>query len=204
MKTLEAKTRKKVAEPGMIPAVLYGPGLENVLLQVERKSFEKVFQEVGETLISLKVDNGQAYSVLIYDTQKNPRTLELIHIDFYQPNLKEEVETEVPLEIEGEAPAVKNLEGTLITNIKELKIKALPSNLPNKIKVDVSGLKTFDDFILVKDIKVPQGVTVLDNPEEIVVQVVEPENIEEELAQPVEEKLPETGETPVEEEKKES
>lgn len=204
MKTLEAKTREKVAEPGMIPAILYGPGLENVLLQVERKNFEKVFQEVGETLISLKVDNGQTYSVLIYDIQKNPRTLDLIHIDFYQPNLKEEVETEVPLEIEGEAPAVKNLEGTLITNVKELKIKALPSNLPNKIKIDVSGLETFDDFILVKDIKVPQGVTVLDNPEEIVVQVVEPEKIEEELTQPVEEKLPEAGEKPVEEEKKES
>jgi len=105
------------------------------------------------------------------------------------------------LEIEGEAPAVKNLEGTLITNIKELKIRALPSNLPNKIKVDVSGLKTFDDFVLVKDIKVPQGVTVLDNPEEIAIQVVAPEKIEEELAQPVEEKLPETEEAPTEEKK---
>ncbi|HPD19718.1 MAG TPA: 50S ribosomal protein L25 [Candidatus Pacearchaeota archaeon] len=201
MKTLEAKTRKKAAEPGMIPAVLYGPGLENILLHVDKKALEKVFQEAGETLISLKVDNGQTYSVLIYDTQKNPLTSELIHIDFYQPNLKEEVETEVALEIEGEAPAVKNLEGTLITNIKELKIRALPSNLPNKIKVDVSGLKTFDDFVLVKDIKVPQGVTVLDNPEEIAIQVVAPEKIEEELAQPVEEKLPETEEAPTEEKK---
>jgi len=56
----------------MIPAVLYGPGLENILLHVDKKALEKVFQEAGETLISLKVDNGQTYSVLIYDTQKNP------------------------------------------------------------------------------------------------------------------------------------
>jgi len=204
MNTLEAKTRKKDSEPGMVPAVLYGPGLENVLLQVDKKSFDKVFKEAGETLISLKVDD-KTYSVLIYDTQKNPFTAELVHVDFYQPNLKEEVETEVPLEIEGEAPAVKALGGTLITNVKELNIKALPKDLPSKIKVNVGGLETFDDFILVKDIKLPQGVTILDNPEEIVVQVVEPEKIEEEPVAPVEEKLPEVEakeETKEEEEEK--
>jgi len=207
MNILEAKTRKKAGEAGMIPAVLYGPGLENILLQVDKKNFDKVFKEAGETLISLKVDD-KTYSVLIYDTQKHPFTAELVHVDFYQPNLKEEVETEVPLEIEGEAPAVKNLGGTLITNVKELSIKALPKDLPSKIKVNVGKLETFDDFILVKDIKFPPGVAVLDNPEEIVVQVVEPEKVEEELAQPVEEKLPEvekkeeTKEEPTGEEKK--
>jgi large subunit ribosomal protein L25 len=190
MNILEAKKREKASEPGMIPAVLYGPGLENILLQVDKKVFDRFFKEAGETLISLKVED-KTYSVLIYDTQKHPFTAELVHVDFYQPNLKEEVETEVPLELEGEAPAVKNLGGTLITNVKELSIKALPKDLPSKIKVNVGNLETFDDFILVKDIKLPSGVTILDNPEEIVVQVVEPEKVEEELAQPVEEKLPE-------------
>jgi len=190
MNILEAKTREKAIEPGMVPAVLYGPGLDNILLQVDKKIFDKVFKEAGETLISLKVGD-KTYSVLIYDVQKHPFTSELVHVDFYQPNLKEEVETEVPLEIEGEAPAVKNLGGTMITNVKELSIKALPKDLPSKIKVDVSGLQTFDDFVLAKDIKLPRGVTMLANPEEIVVQVVEPEKVEEELAVPVEEKLPE-------------
>ncbi|GMX58792.1 MAG: hypothetical protein MCSN_4460 [Candidatus Microsyncoccus archaeolyticus] len=194
MLKIEAKIRNnKHVDEGNVPAVLYGPGLENIILQVEKNAFDKVFKEAGETLIDLKVGE-KVYSVLIYDTQKHPYTGELIHIDFYQPNLKEEVETEVPLEIEGEAPAVKNLGGTLITNIKELSVKALPKDLPNKIKINVDNLNTFEDFILVKDIKMPTGVVVLDNPEEIVVQVVEPEKVEEELAKPLEEKLPEVVE----------
>ena len=194
MLNLEAKIRNnKNIEPGKIMAVLYGPKIENMLLQVEKNVFEKVFKESGETLINLKIGNN-SYSVLIYDTQKHPYTGELTHVDFYQPNLEEEVETEVILEIEGEAPAVKNLGGTLITNIKELSIKALPNNLPNKIKVNVNNLNTFDDFILVKDIEIPKGVIVLDNPEEIVVQVVEPEKVEEELAKPVKEEMPEVVE----------
>lgn len=194
MLKIEAKIRNnKHVDEGNVPAVLYGSGLENIILQVEKNAFDKVFKEAGETLIDLKVGD-KVYSVLIYDTQKHPYTGELIHVDFYQPNLKEEVETEVPLEIEGEAPAVKNLGGTLITNIKELSVKALPKDLPNKIKINVDNLNTFEDFILVKDIKMPVGVVVLDNPEEIVVQVVEPEKVEEELAKPMEEKMPEVVE----------
>jgi large subunit ribosomal protein L25 len=194
MLNLEAKIRtNKNIDSENIPAVLYGPGIENILLQVEKSVFEKIFKESGETLINLKVGDN-SYSVLIYDTQRHPYTGQLTHIDFYQPNLKENVETEVLLEIEGEAPAVKTLGGTLITNIKELKIKALPKDLPSKIKINVDGLNTFEDFILVKDIKIPDGVVVLDNPEEIVVQVVEPEKVEEELAKEVEEKLPEVVE----------
>lgn len=194
MLKIEAKIRdNKHVDEGNVPAILYGAGLENIILQVEKNAFDKVFKEAGETLIDLKVGD-KVYSVLIYDTQKHPYTGELIHVDFYQPNLKEEVETEVPLEIEGEAPAVKNLGGTLITNIKELSIKALPKDLPSKIKINVENLNTFDDFILVKDIKMPVGVAVLDNPEEIVVQVVEPEKVEKELAKPLEEKLPEVVE----------
>lgn len=169
-----------------IPAVLYGSDVENMSLEIDKKSFEKVFKDVGETLIDLEVD-GKKYSVLIHDTQVNPLTQELIHVDFYQPNLKEEVETEVPLELIGEAPALK-LGGTLIMNMKEISVSALPKDLPSKIIIDVSVLNTFEDAITVKDIKVPAGVTIeVENPEEIIVQVVEPEDVEEELAKPIEE-----------------
>ena len=185
----------------MIPAVLYGSDVENMSLEIDRKSFEKVFKDVGETLIDLEVD-GKKYSALIYDTQVNPLTQELIHVDFYQPNLKEEVETEVPIELIGEAPALK-LGGTLIMNMKEISVSALPKDLPSKIIIDVSVLNTFEDAITVKDIKLPAGVTIeIDNPEEIIVQVVEPENVEEELAKPIEDvnKEPEKAEAPKKEE----
>ena len=193
MTSLTAKLRKQkgaallkageIAE--MVPAVLYGADIETTSLEVDRKSFAKVFKDVGETLIDLDVE-GKKYSVLIYDTQVNPLTQDLIHVDFYQPNLKEEVETEVPIESVGEAPALK-LGGTLIVNMKEISVKALPKDLPSKIIIDVSSLATFEDEITAKDVKLPKGVTIeIENPEEVIAQVVEPENVEEELAKPIE------------------
>lgn len=193
MTSLTAKLRKQkstallksgeIAE--IIPAVLYGADIETMSLEIDRKSFSKVFKDVGETLIDLDVE-GKKYSVLIHDTQVNPLTQDLIHVDFYQPNLKEEVETEVPIELVGEAPALK-LGGTLIVNMKEISVKALPKDLPSKIIIDVSSLVTFEDEITAKDIKLPQGVTIeIENPEEVIAQVVEPENVEEELAKPIE------------------
>jgi large subunit ribosomal protein L25 len=193
MTSLTAKLRKQkstallksgeIAET--IPAVLYGADIETVSLEIDRKNFAKVFKDVGETLIDLEVE-GKKYSVLIHDTQVNPLTQDLIHVDFYQPNLKEEVETEVPIELVGEAPALK-LGGTLIVNMKEISVKALPKDLPSKIIIDVSSLVTFEDEITAKDIKLPQGVTIdTENPEEVIAQVVEPEDVEEELAKPIE------------------
>jgi len=169
----------------MIPAVLYGSEIKNISLEIDRKAFSKVFKDVGETLIDLELE-GKKYSVLIHDTQVNPLTQELIHVDFYQPNLKEEVETEVPIELIGEAPALK-LGGTLIVNMKEISVRALPKDLPSKITIDVSVLNTFEDAITAKDIKLPAGVTIeIENPGEVIVQVVEPEDVEEELAKPIE------------------
>jgi large subunit ribosomal protein L25 len=187
MTSLTAKLRKQksVENKDIIPAVLYGSDIENLSLEIDKKSFVKVFKDVGETLIDLEVE-GKKYSVLIHDTQANPLTQELIHVDFYQPNLKEEVETEVPIELIGEAPALK-LGGTLIVNMKEISVKALPKDLPSKIIIDVSSLITFEDAITAKDIKLPAGVTIeIENPEEVIVQVVEPEDVEEELSKPIE------------------
>lgn len=208
MTSLTAKIRKQKGtayrasqDAELIPAVLYGSEVENMSLELDKKSFEKVFKDVGETLIDLEVE-GKKYSVLIHDTQVNPLTQELIHVDFYQPNLKEEVETEVPLELVGEAPALK-LGGTLIMNMKELSVIALPKDLPSKLIIDVSSLNTFDDAITVADIKLPSGVKIdVENSEEIVVQVVEPENVEAELAKPIEDvnKEPEKAAAPKKEE----
>ncbi|MFA5755149.1 MAG: 50S ribosomal protein L25 [Candidatus Paceibacterota bacterium] len=202
MINLTAKIRKeRSTDPSIIPAVLYGPGIENISLDLNKKDIEKMFKEVGETLIDLEVE-GKKYSVLIHDTQLNPLTLELIHVDLYQPNLKEKVETDVHLELVGEAPAVK-LGGTLITNIKELTVKALPKDLPSKIIIDVSQLSEMNSFISIKDIKLPEGVIIVtENPEEMVVQIIEPEDVEKELAEPIEgiNKEPEKVETKKKEE----
>lgn len=216
MLTLSSKIRKEVGkkvkslrQQGILPAVLYGHKIKNLNLEVDSKEFEKIYSKAGESsLITLVIAKGkdeaeasslslnveekkQKFLVLIHDIQFDHLTEKPIHIDFYQPELKEEVEVTVPLIFEGEAPAVKDLGGTLVKNISEVEVKALPQNLSHEIKVDIGNLKTFEDNILIKDLIVSKEVKILKEPEEIVAAVARPEKVEEELEKPVEEKVEE-------------
>ena len=213
MLTLSAKIRKELGkkvkslrQQGILPAVLYGHKIKNLNLELDLKEFEKIYKEAGESsLITLVIAKGkdeaeasslslnveekkQKFLVLIHDIQFDHLTEKPIHIDFYQPELKKEVEVTVPLIFEGEAPAVKDLGGTLVKNISEVEVKALPQNLSHEIKVDIGNLKTFEDNILIKDLIVSKEVKILKEPEEIVAKVTRPEKVEEELEKPVEEK----------------
>lgn len=214
MLTLKAKTRsilgrktEDLRQKGLLPAVLYGPGFKNLNLEIDAKEFVNVFQETGRTsFLRLEVDDKsakkpRAFLVLVHNLQKDPLTLAISHIDFYQPLSTKEIKVMVPLVFDLEAPAVKNLGGTLLKNIQEIQVQALPQNLPHEIKVDLSSLDELGKTILVKDLQVPQGAKMLKHPEEIVAQVMAAEKIEEELEKPVEEKIEEVK--VVEKEKKE-
>lgn len=198
--SLKAKLRKELGrktnslkEAGRIPAVVYGPSIKNISVEVDEKEFKKVFSQAGESsLIELDVEGEKSKKpVLIHDLQKDPLTDKFIHIDFFQPSLTEEVQATVPLVFEGVAPAEKDLGGTLVKNIAEIEVKALPQNLPHEIKVSVEGLLTFKDHILIKDLVLPPNVKVLKKEDEIVASVAEPKKVEEELAVPIEEKVEE-------------
>ncbi len=198
MISLKAKQRKekdsmKLRAQGKAPAVLYGPKTKNLNLEVDLKEFDKVYNEAGESsLISLDVGGQkEKFLVLIHDIQFDALTEKPIHIDFYQPNLKKEVESTVLLVIEGEAPVIKEFGGTLVKKISDIRVKALPQDLPREIKVDISNLKTFEDNIVVKDLPVSSKVKILKDPEEIIITVSAPQKVEEELEKPIEEKEPE-------------
>jgi large subunit ribosomal protein L25 len=179
------KKTKALKNQGKIPAVVYGPGEKNVSVEVEEKEFKKVLRQAGESsLVELNIDKAKK-PVLIQEIQRDPVSDSIIHIDFYQANLKEEVQVAVPLVFEGTAPAEKDLGGTLNKNMLELEVKALPLNLPHEIKVNVEGLKTFEDHILVKDLVLPAGVTAAKSPDEIVAAVLPPQKVEEELAKEI-------------------
>ena len=209
MLTLKVKIRKDLGKKvkalrkqGILPAVLYGPKIKNLSIEIDFKEFENIYKEAGESsLISLEIDNDK-FPVLIHEVIKDPLSGKPIHADFYQPILTEEVEATVPIVFEGEALAVKELGGTLVREISEIEVKALPKNLPHEIKVDINGLKTFDDEILVKDLKLPESVTVERDKNEIVALVTPPETekIEEELEKPIEEKVEEVEEAEEKEE----
>lgn len=210
MLTLSAKIRQKQEKPeklrkaGFIPAVLYGPDIKPLSLSVSTKEFDKVYKEAGEsTLLQIEIAGQKgAATALIQDVQRNPISGYPIHVDFYQPRLTEKIEVKVPVIFEGEAPAVKELGGTLLRQIQELTIRALPQNLPKEIVVDVSQLKTFADAILIKDLRLPPETEIMHHDvNDLVAKVAEPTRVEEELEKPIEEKVEEVES--VEKEKKE-
>lgn len=208
IRSVHGRKTEDLRKSGCLPAVLYGPGLKkNLDLEVDYKEFVNVFQETGRTsFLQLEVEEPlpkkpSVFLVLVNNIQKDPLTLALSHIDFYQPAATKEIKVKVPLIFEGEAGAVKDFGGTLVKNIQEIQVQALPQNLPHEIKVNLKTLDELEKSILVKDLVVPAGVKILKNPEEIIAQVMPPEEIEEELAKPVEEKIDQVG--TVEKEKKE-
>lgn len=198
MLSLSAKIRKDLGKKvkvlrkkGILPGVLYGPKIETRPLEIDLKEFEKIYKEAGESsLISLEIDKKK-FLVLIHEVKLDPLTEKPTHVDFYQPRLEEEVEAMVPLVFEGEAPAVKDLGGTLVKNISEVEVKALPQNLPHEIKVNIDRLKTFEDNISIKDLIISKEVKILKEPKEVVAAVSPPEKVEEELEKPIEEKVEE-------------
>jgi large subunit ribosomal protein L25 len=215
MLSLSAKIRKDLGKKvkslrkkGLIPGILYGPEVKNLPLEIDSKEFEKIFKETGESsLINLKIEDekfkNKELFVLIHEIEREPLTLKPIHIDFYHPKLKEEVQALVPLVFEGESKAVKELEGTLVKNIHEVKVKSLPLNLPKEIRINIEKLKTFDDEILISDLKLPEGIKILRESQEIVAFVAPPEKVEEELEKPIEEKIEEVEKVVEKKEKEE-
>lgn len=200
---LSAKIRKKfgkkvkeLRKKGEIPAILYGPEIENLPLEIEEKEFQKVFEKVGESsLIKLKITQEKEEKeipVLIKEVAQDSIKEKFLHVDFYHPSTKGEIEVKIPLKFEGIAPAVKNLRGTLVKEIQEIEVKGLAQNLPREIKVNLEKLKSFEDKIKVKDLEIPPSITLLRDKEDIVALVLPPE--EEKIA-------PEKSEERIEKEK---
>jgi large subunit ribosomal protein L25 len=191
---------KNLRKTGILPANVYGKKVKSESLQVNLKEFEKVYKEAGETgLITLKVGTAEK-PVLIHNVQLNPVSEAFYHVDFLQVDLKEKVEAGVPVEMIGEAPAEKNGIGTVVQYLNEVKVEALPTDLPEKFEVDTGVLADVDQAIYVKDLKVDRSkVDVLTDENEIVVKV-EPPQKEEVVAPPpaAEGEVPAEGAVPAE------
>ena len=160
---------------GITPANMYGHGLESVALQLDTKKLKQTLARAGKTdLISLKVSESDApVMVLVREIQKHPVNNDLLHVDFYQVKMTEKIKAEIPLVLVGEAPALKKKNISLLHLIDTLHIEALPDHLPHNLQVDVSHLEEAEQSIFVKDIPLSEDITLLSDPEQLVVKVVE-------------------------------
>ncbi len=177
---IEVKTKTQTAEEtrglGLIPAVLYGQEDGAISVAVDKLAFEKLYGEAGESsLVDLSVAGGKgAVKVLIQDIQRDPVKGDITHVDFMRINMNKEMHATLPINFVGESLAVKELGGTLIKSLQELDIKCLPKDLVSHIDMDLSVLKTFDDIVHIKELVVPAGITIMENPETVVAKVAAP------------------------------
>lgn len=157
-----------------MPAIVYGQREAQRALSVPRAAFESVWSRVGESgVVTLEIGE-QRETVLIYDVARDVISEAPVHVDFYRINVRERVKVRVPLEFVGDSSAVRDLEGVLVKNVHEVEIEALPGDLPKSILADISSMDSFDDRILVSDLKAPQGVTVVGDADTIVASVMPP------------------------------
>jgi len=177
--TLNAEKRTKIGKldglrkAGFLPAVYYGHKEAATPIQIKKSEFVKAWKEAGESTV-VKIHTAEAdVEALINAVDTDPVTGEPRHADFYVFEKGHKVEIAVPIEFVGISPAVKDKGAVLMKILHELRIKAEPANLPHQIDVDISNLVEYGDNVIAKDIALPKGVELEENPEEVVASVAE-------------------------------
>lgn len=179
----EKKAKGKAVPFGVIPGILYGRGIGNLMLWFNRREFNKIYKETGESSVfKVKPENDKERNVIIKEVQRDILNGKPIHVDFYQVRMDEAIEAAIPLFFSGESAAVKELGGVLVKNMDEIEVRCLPGDLPKQIEVDVSKIENFDDYIYVKDLPVSEKIKLSIDPETVVA-MVSPPRTEEELAE---------------------
>jgi len=169
------KQVKALRREGKLPAILYGSTVEPTPVLMDLKSASNTLNRLpGSALVTINLE-GENLVSLVREKQRNALTGMITHVDFQVVSMKEKIRTEVSVEIRGEAPAVKNFNGILVQNVDELEVEALPGDLPERIVVDVSGLTNIGQSVLLRDIPLPEKVTVLEDPDLVLVVVTAPE-----------------------------
>ena len=178
---------KEIRRNDFVPAVVYGGKKKPTNIQVDRREYEKIMRtHRGQSVVfHINVHEGEKklrdYAAIVKEEQHHPVQESLIHLDFQRISLKEEIEVQVPLVCVGEAAGVKKDGGSLDQPLHELDVVCLPTNIPEKIEVDVTELN-IGDSIHVSDIVLPEKVKTKHDPEAMVASVVPPMKDEAEIA----------------------
>jgi large subunit ribosomal protein L25 len=202
------KKNKGLRKQGLVPAVLYGYGVEPTKLQMDAKSFELMYRDAGGTaLVGLSVEDATPVQVFVQDVQRDPIKRTVRHVDFHAVNLRVEVTTDIPIALVGESPAVRNNVGLLLRGLDTVSVQALPADLPQQIEISVEGLAEVDDTIHVSDLPSDGKYQILTDPAEMLVKIT-PQEIDAEAedaaaAEAVEEEAPEATEETGEEQQAE-
>jgi large subunit ribosomal protein L25 len=180
-RTIEKGRAKRLRRAGQVPAMLYGYGVENVPLQIEALALTRTLARAGASqLIHLRIgDAASTRPVLAREIQRDVLSGDPIHVDFLAVSMTETLTAEVAIVLVGEPAAVETGEGLVLQGANTIEIECLPGDLIPSLEVDVTELE-LNSAIYVEDLRVPEGITILSDPQELVAQVVYEEVLEEE------------------------
>ncbi len=173
------KKVKQLRREGKLPAVLYGKHIDPIPLVLDFREASKALRGLStSTLVILEVE-GQRHTAVVRERQKDYIKNTLLHVDFQALSLTEKMRVEVPIELEGEAPAVKTYGGILVQTLESVEVESLPGDMPERLIVDLSNLQEIGDSITVADLVLPPHVRVLEDPDETIVVITAPRSEEE-------------------------
>jgi large subunit ribosomal protein L25 len=180
----------RVRREGLVPAVVYGLGEDNVSVSVSSRELGHILSGASgaNTLITLTV-KGKEQLALARQIQRHPVKGTLLHVDFVRVRADQTIQAEVPVHLTGDAEGVAR-GGVLEQLVHTLTVEAKPADVPPSIEYDITELEIGSGFY-VRDLVVPAGVTVLQNPDDLVAQISAPRIVEEPTAEVAEGELPE-------------
>ena len=192
---ITGKAVSRLRRAGRLPAVVYGHGVESANLSVDTHDFELLRRRTGpNALVDLSVDGKKAKPVLIQSVQVHPVDRRIVHVDLFLVRMTEEMTVDVPLVPVGTSEAIDTAGGTLLHMTDTVRVKALPDHLPSSIEYPIESLVDFDAAIYVRELTIPDDVTLLTDGDEIVAKVQAPRV--EEVAVPAEVSIEEGAEAP--------
>lgn len=170
-RTLIGKQVGQLRRAGIIPAVVYGARTAPIHVQIDAKQLAMTLLKAGGThLITMNID-GKQQQVIARDVQRDVIRGDILHVDFLAVDASTKIRTEVPVTFIGEAPAVQMGLGILLQGLSTIEIEALPADLVERVEVDLSPLKTLNDSIHVRDLKLGDRLTVVTDPDAMIVRV---------------------------------
>jgi len=165
---------KDLRKSGFIPAIVYGPKSETIRIKLDYLYFVKALRNIsGGTMIDLSLD-GKVITVLLHELQRDPVTERVVHVDFYALDTTKPIHATIPLHFEGDPEGVRIHNGILVKVKDSVEVKCLSKDLMSSIIVDINCLTEINSAIHVADLKVADSVTLVDNPELVIVHVVSP------------------------------
>jgi len=187
---------RRIRREGNVPAILYGPDVENVPLALSKRDiFDILKTETGANTIFQVAFEKDKLEVMIKDYQQDVTTDELLHVDLFRISMEQEIRVSVPIVLTGDAVGVKAEGGFVESATREVEVECLPKDIPENIEVDISALH-LNQSLKIEDLALVEGVKVLSDPQAMIVLIQAPsvEEVVEEV--PEEEEIMAEGEQP--------